>query len=148
MIEFIGLANFNAINLASSGLLNSPLVHHLIGHEIMHSFFSVIRKTKGKRLTRAQRRRMMNRRRRWFTDNIIMHHKRLHDKNRQIVIASAKTKIAARKLARTTPEIPEENRKWRDKVEVRDRGRTIRGRVDARRLRARSRWLSVAELSR
>lgn len=74
-----------------------------------------------------------------------MHHKRLHDKNREIVVSSARNNALARKLnlRKETPNSP--NRKWRERVEVRDRGKIIRGRVDARRMRARSRWLSVAE---
>ncbi len=141
-MDFISLANFNAIGLASSGLLNSHLVHHLIGHEIMHSFFSIIRGSKGKRLTRAQRRKLLNRRRRWFTDNIIMHHKRLHDKNRQIIVSSARTKVMSRRLDLKKDELSKP-KKWVERVDVRDRGKTLRGRIDARRMRARSRWLSV-----
>lgn len=153
----ISLANINAISLASSGLvnsiassgfMNSPIVHELIGHEILHSFFSMVRGKKGKRLTRAQRRKLANRRRRWFTDNIIMHHKRLHDKNRAIVVSSARSRALAKKhnSEAHTPESP--TRKWRERVEVRDRGKIIRGRVDARRMRARSRWVSVNEIVR
>lgn len=142
-MDFISLANINAISLASNGLLNSPLVEHLLTHELMHAFFSMTyHGSKAKRLTRAQRRKLANRRRRWFVDNIIMHHKRLHDRNREIVVASAKTKSLARRLHKSDAPVPE-TRKWRDRVEIRDRGRTIRGRVDARRLRARSRWLSA-----
>lgn len=141
-MDFISLANINAINLASNGLLNSPLVEHLLTHELMHAFFNMAyHGAKRKRLTRAQRRKLANRRRRWFVDNIIMHHKRLHDRNREIVVTSAKTKSLARKLHGNAPS--SENRKWQDRVEIRDRGRVIRGRVDARRLRARSRWLSA-----
>lgn len=143
MLDFVSLANFNAISLASSGLMNSPLVHHLVGHEILHVFFSLVRGSRKSRLTRAQRRKLMNRRRRWFTDNIIMHHKRLHDRNREIVVSSARTRVLTKKLAASTPDAAPE-RKWRDRVDTRDRGRTIRGRIDARRMRARSRWLSVS----
>ena len=146
---FISLANFNAINLAASGLMNSPLAHHLINHEILHVFFSVIRGPRRSRLTRAQRRKMANRRRRWFTDNIIMHHKRLHDRNREIVIASAKTRVVAKKLAASQPSPNKPSpTKWRDRVDIKDRGMSIRGRIDARRMRARSRWLSVSESGR
>ncbi len=143
MLDLISIANFNAISLASSGLMNSPLVHHLVGHEILHVFFSLIHGSRKSRLTRAQRRKLMNRRRRWFTDNIIMHHKRLHDRNREIVVSSARTRAISKKLAASTPE-PAQDRKWRDRVDTKDRGETIRGRIDARRMRARSRWLSVS----
>lgn len=151
----IGLENFNAIGLASSGMLDSSLVHHLVGHEILHSLFSAVRRKKGRGLSRSQRRKMINRRRRRFTDNIIMHHKRIHDKNRQIVIASARSKSASSRLLRkkdhlerrglSPKDMPNESTKWRDYVDLRDRGAKIRGRVDARKLRARSRWLSAQE---
>jgi hypothetical protein len=141
-MDIISLINFN------SGLsIASPLMHHIISHEIMHSFFSLVRKKGKRRLTRAQRRRLMNRKRRWFTDNIIMHHKRLHDKNRQITIDGSRANAMARKLNKKENLMKKGDRKWRDRVEIRDRGKIIRGRVDARRLRARSRWLSVAENS-
>jgi len=146
MINFIGLANFNAISLASSGLLSSPLVQHLVGNEISHVFFSLIRGSRRSRLTRARRRKMMNRRQRWFTDNIIMHHKRLHDRNREIVVSSVRARVLAKKLAASSPAVNVE-RKWRDRVDTKDRGLSIRGRIDARRARARSRWLSVATTS-
>ena len=138
---FIDLSSLSSISISASNLMNSPLVHHLIEHEIMHVFFNMMRGSR-KGLSRAQRRKLANRRRRWFTDNIIMHHKRLHDRNREIVIAEAKTLAMAKKLGKA-PESP--TNKWRDRVGVRDRGKIIRGRVDARRSRARSRWLSVAE---
>lgn len=146
MIDFISIANFNAVSLASSGLLSSPLVQHLVGHEILHVFFSLVRGSRKSRLTRAQRRKMMNRRQRWFTDNIIMHHKRLHDRNREIVVSSVRTRVLAKKLAAASP-ATNVQRKWRDRVDTRDRGLSIRGRIDARRSRARSRWLSVSTTS-
>ena len=144
MLNLVSLANFNSISLASSGLMNSPLVHHLMGHEILHVFFSLVRGPRKSKLSRARRRKMTNRRGRWFTDNIIMHHKRLHDRNREVVISSVRTRVLAKKLAAATPESAP-SRKWRDRVDTRDRSRTIRGRIDARRSRARSRWLSVSE---
>ncbi len=147
-MDFISLANINAINLASSGLINSPLSHHLVGHEILHVFYSVARGPRKLGLSRSKRRKLANRRRRRFTDNIVMHHKRLHDRNREIVISSAKTRALAKKLAAKQPSSAPDVRKWRDKVGgIKDRGAMIRGRVDARRMRARSRWLSVASTS-
>lgn len=147
-MDFISLANINAINLASSGLMNSPLAHHLISHEIMHVFFSFVRGPRKANLTRAQKRKLASRRRRWFTDNIIMHHKRLHDRNREIVVASAKTRALAKRITAGQTQQPDPSRKWRDRVETKDRGSIIRGRIDARRVRARSRWLSVKEMAR
>jgi len=110
----------------------------------MHIFFSLMRGSRRKRLTRAQRRKLANNRRRWFTDNIIMHHKRLHDRNREDAIASAKSRIMANKLS-DGEETLAAPKQWRERFDVRDRGRTVRGRVDARRMRARSRWMSVLD---
>lgn len=145
-MSLISIASVNAVSLASSGLMNSPLMQQIIGDGMMHAFFSVVRKSRKSRFTRAQRRKMLNRRRRWFTDNIIMHHKRLHDKNRQIVVASARVRMLAKNAAKKDKlSASQDGRKWRDRVEIKDRGRIIRGRIDAKRSRARSRWLSVAE---
>lgn len=145
-MDFISLSNINAISSAAHGLMGSPLVQQIVTDEIFHSLFNMLRRKKGKKLSRSQRRKLANRRRRWFTDNIIMHHKRLHDRNREIVIASAKTKTLAKRLMEQHAPKPETTNKWRDRVDVRDKGRTVRGRVDARRSRARSRWLSVQDL--
>jgi len=133
-------------NLSSSALLSSPLAHELIGHKAFEVLCNLLKSPKGRRLTRAQRRRMMNRRRRWFVDNIIMHHKRLHDRNRSIAISSARDKIIQRRLAvnMKKPIDQASPTKWRDRVDSKDRGLSIRGRIEARRARARSRWLSVA----
>jgi hypothetical protein len=133
-------------NLTASALLNSPLVHELIGHKAFEVLCSLLKGTRGKRLTRAQRRKLLNRRRRWFVDNIIMHHKRLHDRNREIVISSARDRVMLKRLGANIRKPMDQNSptKWRDRVDGRDRGLSIRGRIDARRARARSRWLSVA----
>lgn len=140
MLNLVSLANFSS--LASSGLLGSPLAQDLISHEIMHVFFSLIRGPRKSRMTRAQRRKMMNRRGRWFTDNVIMHHKRLHDRNREVAVSSVRARVLAKKAA-SKPDSPSPT-KWRDRVDTKDRGLNIRGRIDARRARARSRWLSVS----
>ena len=121
---------------------------HVIDHEIMSVLFSLIKGPRKARLSRAQSRKMMNRRRRWFTDNIIMHHKRLHDRNREIVVASTRERVLAKKAAANSPQVSASH-KWRDRVDsTRERGSTIRGRIDARRSRARSRWVSVQQDTR
>ncbi len=147
-MDYISLSNINNIGIASSGLMNSRVAHQLVGYELFRCLFSSVRRKKGRRLSRSQRRKLFNRKRRWFTDNIIMHHKRLHDRNREIVISSAKSKVSARRLEKAKRKTPQpENRTWRERVEVRDKGRIVRGRVSARRARARSRWLSVSDIS-
>lgn len=149
MISLLSLATsltgLNTPTISLSGLVNSPLTHHLIEHKIVNVFFSVIRGPRRSRLTRAQRRKTLNRRRRWFTDNIIMHHKRLHDRNRAIVVASVRAKVLAKKAAASGIAI-ESSHKWRSRIESsKDRATAIRGRIDARRTRARSRWISAQE---
>jgi len=140
----LGLENIGQ-SLVSSGIIHSPLFHHLVMHEMMHSFFSVVRKRRSRVIGRSQIRRIANRKRRRFVDNIIMHHRRLHDRNRQIIIASARSRVLS-KDSGVKNSIDLESRKWRDRVDVKDRGAIIRGRVDARRVRARSRWISVKDL--
>ncbi|MBM5782702.1 MAG: hypothetical protein FJ368_04690, partial [Pelagibacterales bacterium] len=101
------------------------LVHGVAEHALVHSFFSITRKGKG--LSRSQRRKVANRRRRWFVDNIIMHHKRLHDKSRQNTIDNIRKRALEKRealkkrapsfqqaliLDREGPQI------WRDKVNL------------------------------
>ena len=145
-MSLVILANFSASSLSASGLMNSPILQQLIGDEMLHAFFSTIRKSKKPRLSRAGRRKVLNRKRRWFTDNIIMHHKRLHDRNRQITVSQAREQVQMGSKSKKRMDKQEPGR-WRDRVEIRDRGRIIRGRIDNRRSRARSRWLSVADVS-
>lgn len=100
-------------------------------------------------------RKAANRKRRWFVDNIIMHHKRLHDRNRAIVVSNARTRALAKRdsvkkesptLARSHTQTLQRERempKQNSGPSLRERARSLRGRVDSRRLRARSRWLTV-----
>ena len=98
-------------------------------------------------LTRAQRKKLAMRRYRSFVDNIIMHHKRIHDRNREMAVGLSKPKSATRLKDRptTSPSLSPSNTKWRDKFNPRDHTAIIRGRIDARRTRARSRWVSVVQ---
>jgi hypothetical protein len=98
-----------------------------------------------KGLTKAQRKKLARRRYRMFVDNIIMHHKRLHDKNREITInlAKAKTVVKPREQKLQSILTKDNQTRWRDQTSARERTLKLRGRVDARRLRARSRWVSV-----
>ena len=155
MLSLISLAtSFTGLNMPTityGGLINSPLAHHLIDHEILHVFFSLAKGPRKTRLTRAQRRKSINRRRRWFTDNIIMHHRRLQEINRQKLISSTRERALARKknllnrsLQKSKPKArPEINRTWQNGLSMRDRGLKIRGSVDTRKIRVRSRWLTV-----
>lgn len=84
-----------------------------------------------------------------------MLHKRIHDRNREISIETFKIKAGkgkptlSRGLPSTSPELSRDSSsRWRDRAEARNRVISIRGRIDARRIRARSRWESVSQLSR
>ena len=81
-----------------------------------------------------------------------MHHRRLHKKNREIVIDPPEKEIKKRKLKRKkekdkekeTREKPNNSIKWQSGDNLKHKGAILRGRIDARRLKARSRWLSVS----
>ncbi len=101
------------------------------------------------------RRKNANIRRRWFVDNIILHHKRLHDKNRELAVNKARDMAIARReaakkrqdlaLQRAREPQVDQERRWRDMARNKGRASTIRERLDSRRLRAQSRWSSVTE---
>ena len=139
----IGAAASDLIGFIST---HPSLVHEVMGHALAHSMISYIRRA-GRGRSRAQMRRAQNMRRRWFVDNIIMHHKRIHDRNREVIVNDARARVIARRqLSRSVnKEMGDHEKKWREQVDIKKKGETLRGRVDSRRLRARSRWLSVAK---
>jgi hypothetical protein len=135
--------------------LHPALINEVAGHALAHALYSHIRRAGRGRISRRQARKMSNRKRRWFVDNIIMHHKRLHDRNRELLISNARTRALARRKAQekqppiggaspTLQKDRDQPTKWRDTVSLKQKGAYLRGRSDARRLRARSRWLTVA----
>jgi hypothetical protein len=128
------------------------LINEIGGHALAHALYSYMRRSRRRGISRRQMRKLSNRKRRWFVDNIIMHHKRLHDRNREIVVGNARSRVLARRKAlekRTAPmSSPElqkdrESMKWRNAVSLKEKAVELRGRADARKLRARSRWLSA-----
>ncbi len=143
----VGTMTLDAASLISG---NPILVKELAGHALAHVLYSQIRRITHRRgLTRSKMRKLVNRKRRRFTDNIIMFHKRLHDKNRQVIISNARSRALARR-DKAKKESPSLERGRNDDVKMRcastslkERGEKLRGHVDARRMRARSRWLSV-----
>lgn len=112
-----------------------------------------IRKGKMAGLSRSKRRKITNRRKRWFTDNIVMHHKRLHDRSRQQAIEDVRKKALERRKQlkkKKQPTLKEalkiENKgelTWDQKINMKDRSIKSRERIKNRELRAQSRWLSV-----
>ncbi len=128
------------------------MIHEIAGHSLAHALYSYIRHHKRPGISVAQRRRIANRKRRWFVDNIIMHHKRLHDRNRELIISNVRSKIINKRnfLQKPSSNLNQAltkddfQKKWRDKPDIKERGSALRGRVDTRKLRARSRWLSIS----
>ncbi len=133
------------INKISRQVANTPLMRYIVKCGSAHALISLIRKSKGKKLSRSQRRKFFNKRRRWFTDNIIMHHRRIHEKNRHLVLNPQQEVVKKQKkkrklnLQRRDKKTKEHNQK-----EIIHRGLVLKGRVDAKRLKARSRWLTVS----
>jgi len=147
-----------ALSLGSSSLTignllsaHPSLIQELGGEALAHVLYSYVRRA-GHRRKRNRRhiRKTMNRRRRWFVDNIIMHHRRIHERNRELVVTNARSKVLARreterkKLEQQGLQHERDDaRKWRDAGNVKHKIGEIRGRIDARKMRARSRWVSV-----
>lgn len=112
-----------------------------------------IRKGKMSGLSRSQRRKITNRRRRWFTDNIIMHHKRLHDRSRQQAIDEVRKRALERRKQLkkrkqiTLDQVLKVKNKgeltWDQKIDMKERSVKSRERIKNRELRAQSRWLSI-----
>ena len=85
-----------------------------------------------------------------------MHHQRLAKINRETVVSNARERAIARKekIARQHSQNQERQKeerkqetqnhqKWRGGTNLRERGQKMRGMIDAKRTRARSRWLTV-----
>lgn len=147
------------LDVGSFMAANPGLVNHIAGHALAHTLYSYMRRgSRRAGLSLRQRRKISNRNRRRFVDNIIMHHKRLHDRNREIVISNARSRALARRNANKKQEITNSLQrskemkrddgamKWRNAINLKERGAALRGRTDARRLRARSRWMSVQKI--
>lgn len=155
-MTFIILPHVGTLTLDIAGLLhgNSDLLNQIGGEALSHALHSFIRRAGRRRgLSRREMRKSSNRKRRWFVDNIIMHHKRIHDRNRAIVVSNARTRALAKReasknnqtpsLQQSTQQRDRQRSQWQNGSSLKERGSALRGRVDARRLRARSRWLSV-----
>lgn len=147
-MAFIGLPLIGAAASDLIGFISThpSLVHEVMGHALAHSMMSSIRRA-GRGMSRRQMRRAQNMRRRWFVDNIIMHHKRIHDRNREMIVNDARARVVARRqISRSVnKEMQKGANLWQEKVKIKEKSQEVRGRVDSRRLRARSRWLSVAQ---
>lgn len=144
------------LDIGSFLTAHPALISDIAGHALAHALYSYVRRgSRGRGMSRRQMRKLANRRHRWFVDNIIMHHKRLHDRNRSMIISNARTRALARRdaakreqvnLQRSVEIKKDDGRsRWRNQISLKEKGLELRGRADSRRLRARSRWLTVME---
>ena len=151
LLPTIGSIAFSPVALiASYPIIAYEVVGHTLG-QILYGFIKRNRKRRG--LSRAQMRKMTNRRKRQFVDNIIMHHQRLAKMNRQTIAGNARERAIARREKvkqedtlskdRNSDREQEIRKKWRAGISLKERGQKIRGTIDARRTRARSRWLTI-----
>lgn len=157
LVTSLSLPSIGNLTLDITNFLtaNPFLARQVGGHALSHMLYSYIRRSaRSAGLSRRQARKMSNRKRRWFVDNIVMHHKRLHDRNREMIVSNARSRIIAKreamkKKAAALKDQPQKDRdekmKWRSSADVKNRGQTIRERIDNRKLRARSRWQAVTE---
>jgi hypothetical protein len=158
-VTYLSLPTVGSMTLDVGNFLtaNPMLVHEVAGHALAHALYSYSRQRgRGRGMSRRQMRKSSNRKRRWFVDNIIMHHRRLHDRNREIVISNVRARVEARKklekkkleksqnsLARGPS--PSHQTRVRNVVNLKERAAELRGSVDARKTRARQRWISLMQ---
>ena len=147
--------------------MHPALVNEIGSHALAHVVYSFIKRTSHRRgLSRREMRKIINRRNRWFVDNIIMHHKRLHDYNRQIVVRDARKRAIIKKESNfsETYQSNKDNNEINtrlnnrshfydsqnyqeeedgDKNNRQERAFDIKQRLNARKKRAQSRWIAV-----
>jgi hypothetical protein len=143
----LGVGNFIA--------MHPSLIHEVAGHALAHTLHSYIRHSGRRRgVSRRKSRKLSNSKRRWFVDNIIMHHKRLHERNRAILITNARSRALARRKEQQEKSLAlnaslrknqDQSTKWRDKFSIKERGIELRQRTQAKRSRAMSRWRAIAD---
>lgn len=128
------------------------LINDIAGYSLMHMLYSHSRTPKLSRFNRRQLRQLRNRRRRWFVDNVVMHHKRMHDQDRDLVVNKAKERLKMRKkYVKDKSKVvryieyskKEQGNSWSQSVLMKERGGEIRGRIQTRKIRARTRWASI-----
>ncbi len=126
------------------------LIHDIAGYSLARLLYSHVRISRLTSSGRKKLRKLRNRRRRWFVDNIIMHHKRLHDNQRALIAKKSQRKsLSINKHSKTRERIKQsvdlnaDSFRWRNSLSIKDRAVEIRGRIDARKLRARSRWATI-----
>lgn len=147
-----------SIYLANVVTANPVIVREIGTHVLLHSMRHHARVPRSmSRVNRGNlrlRRRAINQRHRWFVDNIIMHHRRLHEKNRQIAINNSRN---ASPLVSKKPNDPlnlnhrgplTQQKNWGQRVIVKNRTQDLRDRIESRRIRAKTRWLTIEKYGR
>lgn len=175
ILPIIGTIAFDPLTLAST---NPALVYEVAGHALGHALYDHISRLGRRRgLSRREMRKIVNRKRRWFVDNIIMHHQRIHHKNRQTLISSARSRAIEKKKGKSNnfKEIIKnkesqqrqapfrskeddyydytennknennENYSQENQENYQEKGLIIRSRLDAKKIRARTRWLTLLD---
>ena len=173
VLPIIGTIAFDPLTLAST---NPALVYEVAGHALGHALYDHISRLGRRRgLSRREMRKIVNRKRRWFVDNIIMHHQRIHHKNRQTLISNARNRAIEKRKEKPNnfkeiiknkeskqSQYPFRNREddyydytennenkknnsysYEDKENYQEKGLIIRSRLDAKKIRARTRWLTL-----
>ena len=165
-MNFVALPHIDALVIDASSFvqMHPALVHEVGAHTLAHVLYSFIKRSCNRKgLSRRQIRKIVHRRNRWFVDNIIMHHKRLHDRNRQVIISDARKRAINKKqmsnnFANTSENVSltsklknrshfydtqnyqeseEEKKKRQEKSEQ------IKLRLQAKQHRAKSRWIAT-----
>ena len=136
--------------------MHPSLIHSAAGYGLAHVLYSHIRRSgHGAKLSRRVVRKLANRKRRRFIDNIIMHHKRLHDRNREAAVGNARLRALARHKKLKNPSLQstslhhERNnvkKQSATSLTLKERAKALRSKTDSKKLRAQSRWASIMRM--
>ena len=167
IVTFLAIPQIDSLVFDASSFISAhpALVNEIASHSLAHVIYSFIKRTSHRRgLNRREMRKIINRRNRWFVDNIIMHHKRLHDYNRQIVVRDARKRSIIKKESSFSETY--QNNKNNDELNSKLKNRShfydsqnyqgsseeenrnkkiqdIAQRLNARKKRAQSRWIAT-----
>lgn len=156
-MSFTNLTTIGKLTIDATNFLtmHPALINEIAGDALVHMLNSHARRSRKRRgLSRRKSRKSSNKKRRWFVDNIIMHHKRLHDRNRELVVSNARERAVMRKKElekKTRPESSLQHQRqkqsqWQEKVNLKKRSLESRSVSQAKKLRAESRWAAVMEI--
>ena len=153
-MSFIVLPPIGTLTLSVNNFLtlHPALINEAVGHGLAHVLYSHLRRSSRSRgISRRKARKLTNAKRRWFVDNIIMHHKRLHDRNREMAIKNARLRALERRkeLEKKMPtSLALSHTSLRKKIDLLEKGAQMRQRYEIRKIRAQSRWASVMQVQR